>query len=441
MLSSERTVNTDIWPSEAKAKTCSVEDAAAMVSSGARVYVQGGCAVPTALVEALVARSHELSDVEVIHLHTEGPAPYASPEMEGHFRHNALFIGSNVREAVNAGRADFTPVFLSEVPMLFETALPLEVAFIHVSPPDRFGFCSLGISVDCAKPAALAARTVVAQVNARMPRTLGDSFLHVSQIDRLVPYDQELIEVGVQSPDQQCVDIGRLVAGLIEDGSTIQTGIGLIPNAVLAELRSHKHIGLHTEMFSDGVLELIESGVLDNDAKNLHRGKAVASFVMGSRRLYDFVNDNPMIEMQPVTFTNDPFQIAQNDRMVAINSAIEVDLTGQVCADSIGHRLYSGIGGQLDFVRGASRSLGGKSIIALPSLAAGGSISRIVPELKPGAGVVTTRGDVHYIVTEFGVADLFGKTLRERARALISIAHPDFREDLGASARRLNLLT
>lgn len=417
------------------------EIAAATVLSGQRVYLQGGCAVPSVLVNALVERSSELSHVEVIHLHTEGPAPYAEPAMEGHFRHNALFIGRNVREAVNSGRADFTPVFLSEVPRLFETTLPLDVAFIQVSPPDRFGFCSLGISVDCAKPAALAAQTVVAQVNARMPRTHGDSFLHISQIDQLVPFDKELVEVEVPSPDQECIDIGRLVAGLIEDGSTIQTGIGLIPNAVLAALNSHRHLGLHTEMFSDGVLDLIEAGVLDNDAKSFHRGKAVASFVMGTRRLYDFVDDNPMIEMQPVTFTNDPFQIAQNDRMVAINSAIEVDLTGQVCADSIGHRLYSGIGGQLDFVRGASRSRGGKAIIALPSTAAGGTVSRIVPELKAGAGVVTTRGDVHFVVTEFGVADLYGKTLRERVRELISVAHPSFREELERAARRLNYLT
>ena len=368
-------MSTKDWIADAKQKVATPEEAARLIASGQRVYVQGGCAVPTALVNAVVERYQEFSNVEIVHLHTEGEAPYAAPEMEGHFRHNALFIGRNVREAVNAGRADFTPVFLSEVPRLFETTLPLDVALIQVSPPDPFGFCSLGISVDCAKPASLAARLVVAQVNKQMPRTHGDSFLHISQIDRLVPFDQDLIELRVPDPDQQCTDIGRLVAGLIDDGCTIQTGIGLIPNAVLAALRSHKHLGLHTEMFSDGLLDLIEGGVLDNDAKSFHRGKAVASFVMGSRRLYDFVDDNPMIEMQPVTFTNDPFQIAQNDRMVAINSAIEVDLTGQVCADSIGHRLYSGIGGQIDFVRGASRSRGGRAIIALPSTAASGTVS------------------------------------------------------------------
>ena len=429
------------WPLDAKRKVSSPEDSARLVKSQQRVYLQGGCAVPVSLVDALVQRHKDLREVEVVHLHTEGPAPYAAPEMAGHFRHNALFVGRNVRDAVNSGRADFTPVFLSDVPRLFETTLPLDVAFIHVSPPDRFGFCSLGISVDCAKPASLAAQTVVAQVNERMPRTHGDSFLHISQIDCLVPFDTDLIEVDASAEvGPECAEVGRLVASLIEDGSTIQTGIGTIPNAVLSALGSHQHLGLHTEMFSDGLLGLIEAGVLDNDLKTYHRGKAVSSFVMGSRRLYDFVDNNPMVEMQPVTFTNDPFQIARNDRMVAINSAIEVDLTGQVCADSMGHRLYSGIGGQVDFVRGASRSRGGKAIIALPSTAADGTVSRIVPELKPGAGVVTTRGDVHFVVTEFGVADLFGRTLRERARALISIADPRFREDLERAAHRLNYL-
>jgi acetyl-CoA hydrolase len=342
---------------------------------------------------------------------------------------------------VNAGRADFTPVFLSDVPKLFQTTLPLDCAFIQVSPPDRFGFCSLGISVDCAKPAALSAKTVVAQVNPRMPRTHGDSFLHVSQIDRLVPVEAELIEVNsTSSGDPICGEIGRLVASLMEDGSTIQTGVGEIPNAVVDALSAHRHLGLHTEMFSDGILRLIELGVLDNDAKSYHRGKAVASFVIGSRRLYDFVDDNPMIEMHPTTFTNDPFHIAQNSRMVAINSAIEVDITGQVCADSIGHLFYSGIGGQLDFVRGASRSQGGKAIIALPSTAANGSVSRIVSELKPGAGVVTTRGDVQFVVTEYGIADLFGHSIRERAQALIQIAHPQFRERLQEEAHRLHYM-
>jgi acetyl-CoA hydrolase len=429
------------WPPEARRKVIDVQSAAGLVRSKQRVYVQGGCAVPLPLVEALTSRYQELEDVEIVHMHTEGPAPYVAAEMAGHFRHNALFMGKNVREAVNAGRADFTPVFLSDIPRLFETTLPIDVALVHVSPPDRFGICSLGISVDCAKPAAQAARTVIAQVNGRMPRTLGDSFLHVSEIDYLVPFDLELTEVlPAGGPDDVADAIGRNVASLVEYASTIQTGIGAIPNAVLRQLGGHKHLGLHTEMFSDGVLDLIESGVIDNDAKTYHRGKAVAAFLMGSRRLYDFVDDNPMVEMHPVSFTNDPAIIARNERMVAINSALEVDLTGQVCADSIGHSLYSGFGGQVDFVRGAARSRGGKAVIALPSTASRDTISRIVSELKPGAGVVTTRGDVRFVVTEYGVADLFGRTIRERARALISIAHPAFRDQLEAAARSLRYL-
>jgi acyl-CoA hydrolase len=396
--------------------------------------------VPTVIVEALVGRYRELEGVEIVHLHTEGPAHYVRPGMSGHFRHNALFVGPNVREAVKDGRADFTPVFLSQAPSLFETTLPLDVAMIQVSPPDRSGYCSLGISIDCAKPAALAAKTVIAQVNDRMPRTLGDSFLHVSQIDYLVPFRAALTEVAVPPPNEAALAIGEHVAQLIEDGSCIQTGIGEVPNCVLAALASHKHLGVHTEMFSDGLLALIENGVVDCVAKNYHTGKLVASFVMGTQRLYDFVDDNPFIEMHPVTFTNDPAHIALNDRMVAINSALEIDLTGQVCADSIGHAIYSGIGGQLDFIRGAARSRGGKAIIALQSTAANGMLSRITAELKPGAGVVTTRGDVHYVVTEYGVADLRGRTLRERAQALIAIAHPEFRDALARQARDLRLL-
>ena len=426
--------------SSKQARRVTAAEATATVRSGQRVYVQGGCAVPRALIDALVARYQELSGVEIVHMHTEGDAPYAQPEMAGHFRHNALFVGRNLREAVNQGRADFTPVFLSDVPGLFETTLPLDVALIQVSPPDNAGYCSLGISVDCAKPASLAAKTVIAQVNRRMPRTLGDGFLHVSQINFLVEEDAELTEVVCPPPDEVASRIGEYVVSLIEDGSTLQTGIGTIPNAVVASLSGHQHLGVHTEMFSDGLLDLIESGVVDSSAKSYHEGKVVSSFVMGSRRLYDFVDDNPLIEMHPVTFTNDPFVIARNDRMVSINSAIEVDLTGQVCADSIGHMLYSGIGGQLDFIRGAARSRGGKAIIALPSTAKGGDVSRIVAELRPGAGVVTTRGDVHQVITEYGVADLHGRTLRDRAKALIEIAHPRFREELSAAARRLNLL-
>jgi acetyl-CoA hydrolase len=421
-------------------RTATAQEALDAVRSGQRLYVQGGCAVPQVLIAALMDRYQSLRDVEIVHMHTEGDAPYAAPEMAGHFRHNALFVGRNLREAVNQGRADFTPVFLSEIPVLFETTLPLDVALIQVSPPDRAGYCSLGISVDCAKPAALAAKTVIAQVNRRMPRTHGDSFLHISQVDYLVEAEAELPEVGCDPPDEVATRIGDYVVSLIENGATIQTGIGTIPNAVLTSLSGHQHLGVHTEMFSDGLLPLIESGVVDCSAKSYHEGRVVSSFVIGSRQLYDFVDDNPMIEMHPVTFTNDPFLIARNDRMVSINSAIEVDLTGQVCADSLGHRLYSGIGGQLDFVRGAARSRGGRPLIALPSTARDGTVSRIVAELRPGAGVVTTRGDVHQVITEYGIADLHGRTLRDRAKALIAIAHPAFRDELTVAARKQHLL-
>ena len=428
------------WPAETQTKITTADAAVASIRSGQRIYVQGGAAAPKALLRAMTERWRELSDVEVVHLHSEGPADYTRPEMAGHFRHNALFIGENVREAVQSGRADFTPVLLSQVPNLFETTLPLDVALIQVSPPDAAGFCSLGISVDCAKPACEAARMVIAQVNRHMPRTLGDSFVHVRNINYLVEADEPLIEVPPEAPDDVASRIGANVAAMVADGATLQVGIGAVPNAVLAALRHRKHLGVHTEMFSDGLLDLVESGALDCQAKTYHRGKIVTSFVMGTSRLYGFVHDNPLIEMHPVTFTNDPEVIARNDAMFAINSAIELDLTGQVCADSIGHRLYSGIGGQLDFVRGAARSRGGKSVIAMPSTAGGGKFSRIVAELKPGAGVVTTRGDVHYVATEFGVADLFGRTLRQRAAALIAIAHPAFRSELTADAERLNLL-
>jgi acetyl-CoA hydrolase len=418
-------------------KTATAAEALSVVRPGQRVYIQGGCATPGALVAALVARAGELNNVEIVHLHTEGAAPYTGPEMKGSFRHNALFIGANVREAVNAGRADYTPVFLSEIPRLFQESMPLDVALVQVSPPDVNGFCSLGISVDVAKPAAEAAKTVIAQVNPLMPRTHGDSFLNIAHIDYLVPVEEPLIEFETQPVDETSRLIGRHVASLIEDGSCLQMGIGAIPNGVLAALLGHRHLGIHTEMFSDGLLELVERGIVDNEAKNYHRGKVVTAFIMGSRRLYDFVHDNPMIEMHPVSFTNDPMIIARNERMVAINSAIEIDLTGQVCADSIGHVFYSGIGGQTDFVRGAAMSRGGKPIIALPSTASSGTLSRIVPELKPGAGVVTSRGDVHWVVTEYGAVNLHGKTVRQRAEALIGIAHPAFRDELASAARRL----
>ncbi len=412
------------------------EEAVEGIRSGDRVYVQGGCAVPVPIIEALVRRAPELRDVSIVHLHTEGPAPYVAPEMANHFRHNALFIGGNTRKAVNEGRADFTPVFLSDVPGLFTSgALPIDVALIQVSPPDAHGYCSLGISVDCAKPAADAAGTVIAEVNRQMPRTHGDSYIHIGDIDLLVETDRPLIEVAPARMTPELDQIGEYVATLVENRSTLQLGIGAVPDAVLRALRDHRDLGIHTEMFSDGLVDLIEQGAVTNEAKSLHQGKTVTAFVMGTRRVYDFVDDNPSVEFYPASYTNDPMVIGQNDRMVAVNSAIQVDLSGQVCADSIGHSFYSGIGGQVDFIRGASRSRGGRPIIALPSTARDGMVSRIVAELAPGAGVVTTRGDVHYVVTEYGIAQLHGKNIRERAEALVSIAHPAFRNDLLKAAR------
>lgn len=418
------------------ARVASADLAVQAIHSGDRVYVQGGCATPVPLLAALASRAPDLRDVEVVSLHTEGPAPHTDPAVEGHIRHNALFIGANVRTAVNEGRADFTPVFLSDIPGLFRSTMPIDVALIQVSPPDAHGFCSLGISVDCAKPAADHARSVIAEVNRQMPRTHGDAFIHVTEIDYLVETDRDLLEVPVATASPQLDRIGAYVASLVEDASTLQLGIGAVPDAVLRRLEGHRDLGIHTEMFSDGLVDLVERGVVTNSAKSLHRGKTVTSFVMGSRRVYDFVDDNPAVEFYPASYTNDPVVISRIDRMVAINSAIQVDLTGQVCADSIGHTFYSGIGGQVDFIRGASRSNGGRPIIALPSTAANGKVSRIAAELAPGAGVVTTRGDVHYVVTEYGIADLHGKNIRQRAEALISIAHPDFRDELASIARQ-----
>jgi acetyl-CoA hydrolase len=357
--------------------------------------------------------------------------------MEGHFRHNALFIGKNVRHAVNEGRADFTPIFLSEIPGLFTRGiLPIDVALVHVSPPDEHGFCSFGVGVECTKPATEVAKVIIAQVNPNMPRTLGDCFIHVDKFTYCVECDvplKELPQVDLNTTaDEQAVfeKIGRNIAGLIEDGSTLQLGIGAIPDAVLRCLGGKKHLGMHTEMFADGVIKLVEEGILTNERKTLHPGKIIVSFVLATRPLFDFIDNNPIIEFHPSNYTNDPFIIAQNEKMVAINSALAVDLSGQICADSIGYSFYSGFGGQVDFIRGAARSKGGKPIIALPSTAKDGNISRIVPHLAEGAGVTTSRGDVHYVVTEYGIADLYGKTIRQRVRALIDIAHPAFREEL-----------
>ena len=412
----------------------SVEEAVAVVQSGDCVFVHTAAAAPTALVEALSARAPSLQGVEIVHLHTEGPAPYAAPDLAEHFHTNALFIAANVRSAIAEGRADFIPIFLSEIPALFRRRiLPLDVALIHVSPPDRHGFCSLGVSIDATRAAVLAATTVVAQVNPQMPRTHGDGLIHRDRIDLAVQVDLPIPAHDPPMLTDAERALGRHIAGLIEDGATLQTGIGAIPDAVLAALTGHQHLGLHTEMFSDGVLPLVASGVIDNSRKRVHPGKIVSSFVMGTRALYDFVDDNPLVAMLDCAYVNDTAVIRRNPKVTAINSAIEVDLTGQVVADSIGTRMYSGVGGQMDFIRGASLSEGGKPIIALPSVTSRGE-SRIVATLKPGAGVVTTRAHVHYIVTEHGVADLYGKNLRQRARALIDVANPAHREDLERAA-------
>jgi len=412
-------------------KLMSVEEAVSVVRSGDRVYIHSGCAEPERLVRALIRRREELHEVEVIHLLTLGNADYVLPEMDGHFRHNAFFIGPNVREAVNSGRADFTPIFLSEISALFTSGrLPIDVCLIQVSPPDDHGYCSFGVAVECTKTAAQAARIVVAEVNPQMPRVLGDSFIHLSQIDILVECDYPLLELPPNPITPVQREIARNVARLIEDGATLQMGIGGIPDAVLSLLGNHRDLGIHTEMFSDRVMPLVESGVITGRRKTLHRGKMVASFVLGSHTLFRFVNNHPAIEFHPSEYVNDPFVISQNSNMVAINSALQVDLTGQVCADSMGNHFYSGIGGQLDFIRGAARSRGGRPIIALPATARDGTVSRIVPNLYTGAGVVTSRGDVHYVVTEYGAAYLHGKSIRQRAEALIQIAHPKFRDEL-----------
>ncbi len=419
----------------------SVQEAVAQVKSGNRVYIHAGCATPHALIDALVERYDELEDVELVHMHTDGPALYVEPVMERHFRHNALFIGPNTRQAVQEGRADYTPVFLSEIPALFEAGgqLPLDVAFLHVTPPDANGNCSLGVSVDCALAAAYHAKLVIAQVNRRMPRTEGH-VLPASVIDLAVEVDTDLPEGGHYEQTPEGMIIGHHVAELIGDGSTLQMGIGAIPAGVLACLGTHRDLGVHTEMFTDALIPLIESGVVNGARKSIHPDVVVTAFATGTQRLYEFVDRNPAIEFRPVDYTNNVDVIAANVKMVAINSALSVDLTGQVVADSIGPRFYSGIGGQVDFIRGAARSKGGVPIIALPSTARGGAVSRICPELAMGSGVVTTRGDVHWVVTEHGARNLHGRTIRERAKMLIEIAHPDFQAQLEEEAVKLGYL-
>lgn len=418
------------------------DQAVTKIQSHTRVFLTGNCSVPKTIMAALCRRAPELAEVEIVQVLTIGSANYVSPEMNGHLRVNTLFISDNVRAAVNAGRADFTPCFLSEIPDLFRTgALPLDVALIQVSPPDDHGFCSFGVEVGVTKTAAQVAKWVIAEINPRMPRTLGDSFIHISKLNAIVQVDYALPEVRLTTDDPVAERIADHVASLIPDGATLQTGIGAIPDAVLKRLTHHKDLGIHTELFSDGVIDLFRRGVITGEKKTFHPGKMVAGFLLGTQKLYDFVNDNPIVELHPTEYVNDPFNIAQNDRMVAINSAIEVDLTGQVCADSIGTRFYSGVGGQVDFIYGASRSKGGVPIIALPSQLEkkdGSQFSKIVAMLKPGAGVVTTRNHVHYIVTEYGVASLYGKTIAQRVKALIHIAAPEFREELAQKAKEFN---
>lgn len=408
--------------------------AVAAIKSGDRVYIHGMAAAPQALVQALSARGPELKGVEIVQLHTEGPAPYAEPDMKDSFRVNALFIGPNIRKAVQEGRADFVPVFLSEIPTLFRTRrMPLDAVLIQVSPPDRHGFCSLGVSIEATRAAIQSAPLVIAQVNRNMPRTHGDGLIHVSNLTAFVEEDAPMPEAHVAPPSDIESAIGRHCAELVEDGATLQMGIGAIPDAVLAALTNHKDLGVHTEMFSDGLIDLVEKGIVTGACKKVHPGKVVATFVVGSRRLFDFVDDNPLVAMLDVAYVNDTAVIRRNPKVTAINSAIEVDITGQVCADSIGTKMYSGIGGQMDFIRGASLSEGGRPIIALPSVTSKGE-SRIVEMLKPGAGIVTTRAHVHYVVTEYGIADLYGMNLRQRAKAMIEIAHPDHREALDRAA-------
>jgi acetyl-CoA hydrolase len=426
-------------------RVATADEAAELIQAHSRVFLSGNCAVPQQVLRSLVARAPGLTEVEIVQVLTVGNADYVAPELAGHLRVNTLFISDDVRAAVNAGRADFTPCCLSEIPALFSSGrLPLDVALVQVAPPDEHGFCSFGAEVGVTKPAAEAARLVIAEVNPRMPRSLGDSFIHVSRLDVMVPVDYALPQIHMAASDPVTERIAAHVAGLVPDGATLQTGIGAIPDAVLRQLGNHRDLGIHSELFSDGVIDLVQRGVITGERKSLHRGKIIAGFILGTQCLYDFVHDNASVELHPTSYVNDPFVIAQNDRMVAINSAIEVDLTGQVCADSIGPRLYSGVGGQIDFIYGAARSKGGVPIIALPSTVRPKNgtppASRIRAMLQCGAGVTTTRNHVRFVVTEHGVADLYGKTIAQRAQALINIAAPEHRAALDEAARQLKYL-
>jgi acyl-CoA hydrolase len=429
------------WMDDYKAKRMSAADAVARVKSGDRVYYAGNAAIPFSLVRALADRRDQLCDVQLNHVLLLGDDPLSAPQMEGHFRHNSLFVGPADRKVVNEGRADYVPIFLHMIPRLFrERIVPLDVAMLHVSPPDEHGFMSLGVEVLASMAASQAAKTVIVQVNERMPRILGDCFLHVSRVQGIVEHTEPLPELVAEPATDIEKAIARNVITLIQPGATVQMGIGGIPDSVYQAMEGNLELGIHTEMMSDGAMRAIERGVVTGTKKSLHPGKVIITFALGTAQLYDFLDNNPLIEAHPVSYVNDPVIVAQNDNMVGVNSAIEVDLTGQVCSDSIGAFIYSGVGGQVDFIRGAARSKGGRPIIALPSVAKGGLLSRIVPVLKEGAGVVTSRADVHYVVTEHGVANLFGMNLRERAKALIAIADPRFRDDLERAARERKLL-
>jgi len=424
------------WIDQYKSKVVSAEEAVRVVKSNNRIFLSGNAATPLLLMDALANHAPELSNVEVNHILLLGDDPLSRPGMSKHFRHNSLFVGPGDRQSIAEGYSDYVPVHLSQIPALFcADYLPLDVALVHLSPPDSHGFMSFGVECAVSKAAAENAKIVVAQVNERMPRTLGDVFIHVSRVHKIVECSVPLVEL--KPPDASDVEekIAEFIAPMIEDGSTLQMGIGGIPDAVLTRIEGKQHLGVHTEMVSDGVMKAIDKGIITNQKKSLHPGKVVATFVMGSQQLYDYVHNNPLFELHPCDYTNDPFIIAQNDKMVGINSCIEVDITGQVCSDSIGTKIYSGFGGQVDFIRGAAAAKGGRPIIALPSATKNNTVSRIVMQLKPGAGVVTSRADVHYVVTEYGVASLHGKNLRQRAEALIAIAHPSFRAQLEESLR------
>jgi acetyl-CoA hydrolase len=429
------------WESIFRRRTTDVDTALKSIQSGNRVYMAGGAGVPKELITGLIRRAPDIRDVELTHILTFAEAPYVEPQFQESLRVNALFIGANVRQAVQAGLADFTPVFLSEIPGLFRNgSLPLDVALISVSTPDDHGFCSFGVEVGTTKPAAESARIIIAEVNRQMPRTLGDSFIHVGRLHHIIEVDYPLPEAPQGGRSERHLEVGQHIAEMIPDGATLQMGIGSIPDAVLQNLGNHKDLGVHTELFSDGVIDMVEAGVITCARKTFHPGKIISGFLFGSQQIYEFAHNNPLIEMHPTDYVNDPFNIAKNEKMVAINSALQVDLTGQVCADSIGPRMFSGVGGQVDFIRGAARSKGGLPIVAFLSTAKQDSISRIVPMLSQGAGVVTTRNDVHYVVTEYGVASLYGRTVRQRAKELINIAHPRFRDELKAAGRELGYL-